>query len=430
MRFRYSAEENGRPVKKAVVYTQDEHRINFSDVDSQAVYITERLQANGYETYIVGGAVRDLILGKRPKDFDIVTAASPVKIKKIFRNARIIGRRFRLVHVFFGPKIFEVSTFRSLKDGPTSNTFGTIEEDVLRRDFSLNALFYDPLKQLVVDYVGGMDDIRKRLIRPIIALPHIFTDDPVRMIRAAKYSAVAGFKLPLSLKWRIRKHSGLLAGISPSRLTEEIFKIIHSPHARAIVENLDSLGLYCYLQPHAEERFKSMPAFKSRYMNSIGTLNTEGFRNLPGETLSALIRDYLEDTAEWDAEAEGAPEVRPLVERYKSAFVLARKFVLPMNPPRVELDAALKLLFAEHGVSMKKLRFSSERRSRTSKPAGASIAGEAGGFAAADKPVIAGASAGKGREAAKNAVSAGSEGAPNKRKRKRKKRVTGEQGGV
>ncbi|MCL2602795.1 MAG: polynucleotide adenylyltransferase PcnB, partial [Treponema sp.] len=249
MRFRYSAEDNGKLVKKAAVYTQDEHRINVSDVDPQAVYIIQRLQANGYETYVVGGAVRDLILGKKPKDFDIVTSASPTKIKTIFRNARIIGRRFRLVHVFFGPKIFEVSTFRSIKDGPTSNTFGTIEEDVQRRDFSLNALFYDPMKQLVIDYVGGMKDMKKHLIRPIIPLPSIFTDDPVRMIRAVKYSAVAGFTLPFLLKMKIRKQSALLADVSPSRLTEEIFKIIHSPHARIIIEGLDALGLYNYLQP-------------------------------------------------------------------------------------------------------------------------------------------------------------------------------------
>ena len=440
------------------------------------MYITERLQANGYETYIVGGAVRDLILGKKPKDFDIVTAASPVKIKKIFRNARIIGRRFRLVHVFFGLKIFEVSTFRSLKDGPTSNTFGTIEEDVLRRDFSLNALFYDPLKQLVVDYVGGMDDIRKRLIRPIIALPHIFTDDPVRMIRAVKYSAVADFKLPLSLKWRIRKHSGLLAGISPSRLTEEIFKIIHSPHARTIVENLDALGLYCYLQPQAAGLFKTMPAFKARYMNTIGTLCNDGSRNSSaqqsaadfkdpsspvracpplgpriddprragearppsGETLSALVRDYLEDTADWDGKRDipafdGSPESpesgtdtkdspRPLAERYKSAFTLARQFVLPMNPPRVELDAALRLLFAEHGVPIKKMRLN-DRRPRMPKLTVAGKGGETGKYAAttkkpdANKP--AGAENGRGSETP-------GESAPNKRRRRRKKRTNGE----
>ena len=369
MRFRYSTEENGRLVKKAVVYTQDEHKINFSDVDGHAVQITERLQANGYETYIVGGAVRDLLLGEKPKDFDIATAASPGKIKKIFRNARIIGRRFRLVHVYFGPKIIEVSTFRSLKDGPTSNTFGTIGEDVLRRDFSLNALFYDPLKQIVVDYVGGMNDIRKHLVRPIIALPYIFTDDPVRMIRAVKYGAVTGFKLPLSLKWRIRKHLDLLATVSPSRLTEEIFKIIHSPKAFKIVEDLDDMGLYRYLQPGAEELFRTMPGFRDRYLKSLGAI---AGKDLPGEALTALIRDYLEDTADWDGKRGGEQEIlhgsnasmqaRSMTERYRNTFILARKFVLPMNPPRMELDHALRLLFAEHGVTIKKARFHEHQR--------------------------------------------------------------------
>ena len=371
MRYRYSTEGNGKPVKKAVVYTQDEHKINFPDVDPQAVYIIERLKSNGYETYIVGGAVRDLILGKKPKDFDIVTAASPVKIKRIFRNSRVIGRRFRLVHVYFGPKIIEVSTFRSMKDGPTSNTFGTVEEDVLRRDFSLNALFYDPSKQIVVDYVGAMKDIKKRVIRPIISLSSIFTDDPVRMIRAVKYGAMAGFKLPFSLRRMIRRHSELLAGISPSRLTEEIFKIIHSPRTRQIVEGLDSLGLYCYLQPNAARLFKTRQPFREKYLQTMDALNCEGFKNLQGEALAALIRDYLDDEADWDgrrraesiehsnATGKGNPGdcVRPLAERYKSVFALARKFVLPMNPPRVELDSAVRLLFAEHGVPIKRTRF-------------------------------------------------------------------------
>ena len=357
MRFRYSTEENGRPVKKAVVYTQDEHRINFADVDSQAVYITERLQVSGYETYIVGGAVRDLILGKKPKDFDIATSASPARIKKIFRNARIIGRRFRLVHVYFGPKIIEVSTFRSLKDGATSNTFGTIEEDVLRRDFSLNALFYDPVKQLVVDYVGGMKDIRKRLIRPVIALNDIFTDDPVRMIRAVKYAAAADFKLPISVRWKIKRHSSLLGSVSPSRLTEEIFKIINSPHSSAIVEGLDALGLYRYLQPEAAELFNTRPLFRDRYLKTLAGLNLESARIklLPGEAMSTLIRDYLDDEASWTAPGLGE-EPHALADLYKNTFTMARKFVLPMNPPRAELDNAIRLLFAQHGIAIKKTR--------------------------------------------------------------------------
>jgi poly(A) polymerase len=348
MRFRYATAENGKLVKKAAVYTQDEHGITFSDVDPDAVNITSRLKAAGYDSYIVGGAVRDLILGKKPKDFDIVSGASPARIKKIFRNARIIGRRFRLVHVYFGAKIFEVSTFRSLRDGPTSNTFGTIEEDVLRRDFTLNALFYDPGRQIVVDYVGGMKDIREKRIQPIIPLATIFKDDPVRMIRAVKYGAATGFRLPLRLRWRIKKQSALLAAVSPSRLTEEIFKIIHSSAAAAIVEALENLGLYEYLQPGASRRMKESADFQARYLKSMALLYQEGFKNLPGEALAALIQDYLEDNTEWEA---------GITETYKNAFTAARAFVLPMNPPRFELDHAVRLFLAAHGVTIKKSRF-------------------------------------------------------------------------
>ncbi|MDR3138358.1 MAG: polynucleotide adenylyltransferase PcnB [Treponema sp.] len=359
MRIRYSAGKNGKPVKKAVVYTREEHGINFNDVDAEAVEITERLKAGGYETYIVGGAVRDLILGKKPKDFDIVTAASPTRIKKIFRNARIIGHRFRLVHVYYGPKIFEVSTFRSLKDGPTSNTYGTIEEDVMRRDFTLNALFYDPGKQIVVDYVGGMRDIREKRIRPIIPLGAIFQDDPVRMIRAVKYGTTAGFSLPFLLRWKIKAQAGLLTAVSPSRLTEEIMKIIHSSAAAPVVENLEAYGLYEYLQPEASKLLKENRDFREGYFKSLGSINRPDSSGAPGEALAAIIRDFLEDYIDWD---KGG-----IVENYKSAFFAARQFVLPMNPPRAELDRGVRLIFADHGITIKKSRFS-ERLERPSHP--------------------------------------------------------------
>jgi poly(A) polymerase len=343
VRIRYSAVKDGKPVKKAVVYTHEEHGIALDDVDTDAIHITGRLRDAGFETYIVGGAVRDLILGKKPKDFDIVSQASPGRIKKIFRNSRIIGNRFRLVHVYAGKKIFEVSTFRSLKDGPTSNTFGTIEEDVLRRDFTLNALFYDPQKQIVVDFVGGMKDIGKKRICPIIPLQTIFKDDPVRMIRAVKYGAATGFKLSLPLRWRIRRDSPLLAQVSPSRLTEEISKIIRSPSAAKIAEQLDAMGLYRYLQPNAAKLFKENPGFRQRYLS---TLAVEGEK--PGWAMSTLIRDFLEDTTGWEVEPQ---------ENYRIAFIAARRFVLPMNPPRVELDQAVRLIFAEHGFAVKRARF-------------------------------------------------------------------------
>ncbi|MDR1909327.1 MAG: polynucleotide adenylyltransferase PcnB [Spirochaetaceae bacterium] len=348
MRVRYSADENGRRRKKALVYTREEHGINLSDVDRDAVFIIERLRAAGFETYIVGGAVRDLLLGQAPKDFDIVSEASPPRIKKVFRNSRIIGRRFRLVHVYFGPKIFEVSTFRSLKDGTTSNTFGTIEEDVRRRDFSLNALFYDPLREEVVDYVDGLKDIRERRIRPLISPALIFRDDPVRMIRAVKYAAATGFGLPLTLRLRIRRESSLLADISASRLTEEIMKIIKAPRAAAIVELLEAQRLYSYLQPNAA-RLMREGSFRERYLQGFRALSEPGAGGeLPGRNMAALIRDYLEDNIDWTAGTH---------ENYAAAYYAARKFVLPMNPPRTELDQAVRLIFGEHGITLKKARF-------------------------------------------------------------------------
>ncbi|MDR1326457.1 MAG: polynucleotide adenylyltransferase PcnB [Treponema sp.] len=354
MRIRYSTEKDGRPVKKAIVYTQDEHGIDSSKVDTDAVMIVKRLRANGFETYIVGGAVRDLILGQAPKDFDIVSDASPANIRQLFRNARIIGHRFRLVHVALGAKLFEVSTFRSLKDGLTSNTYGTIEEDVQRRDFSMNALFYDPIEQLVVDYVDGMKDIWKKQVRPIIPLSTIFTDDPVRMIRAVKYGATTGFHIPLQVQWKIRRQVSLLSSVSPSRLTEEIFKIIHSPHAAHIVENLNALGIYAYLQPNAAARMQNHE-FNAQYLQRLAAEKT----NME-QALASLIAAFLENdnSIVWD-EAH-----------FKEVCLAARSFILPMNPPRVLLDRAVRLLFKEHDVIVKRAPWfanNSYRRKRSAR---------------------------------------------------------------
>ena len=358
MRHRYSAGEGGKPVKKAAVYTQAEHGISRADVDAEAVGVVQRLRDSGYETYVVGGAVRDLILGKKPKDFDIASEASPAQIRRLFRNSRIIGRRFKLVHVYFGPRIYEVSTFRSLRDGLTGNTFGTIEEDVRRRDFTMNALFYDPGQQVVVDYVGGMKDIRAARVRPIIPLATIFKDDPVRMIRAVKYAAATGFALPLSLRWKIKAQSGLLSAVSPSRLTEEIFKIINSPSAAKIADALDRIGLYAYLQPDAARLMKSAPLFRRRYLASLSALWAEGFKNRPGEALGALINDYLEDVTDMELASS---------ENYKATYAAARSFVLPMNPPRFELEHAVRRFFSTRGVQVKK-SFMAERQPPGKKP--------------------------------------------------------------
>jgi poly(A) polymerase len=155
--------------------------------------------------------------------------------------------------------------------------------------------------------------------------------------------------------------------VSPSRLTEEIFKIIHSSQAAAIVENLESFGLYQYLQPRASELLKTRNDFRLRYLGTMKSLNRTDFKNRPGEVLAALIRDYLEDEADWNGDEAVEPPALPS-DRYKEAFLSARKFVLPMNPPRMELDHALRLLFAEHGVIIKKVHFPERRPRRIASP--------------------------------------------------------------
>ncbi|MDR2865099.1 MAG: polynucleotide adenylyltransferase PcnB [Spirochaetaceae bacterium] len=351
MRYRWKKNSAGKLVKSAVIYTFDEHHINQKDVDPLAAGICEKLNNAGFESYIVGGAVRDLLLKKIPKDFDIASQATPSKIKKLFANARIIGKRFRLVHVFFGDKIFEIATFRSFEDGATGNTFGCIEDDVKRRDFTMNALFYDPKKQLVLDYIGGFKDINDRKIKPIIPLKTIFEDDPVRMIRAVKYASLSGFKIPFFLREKIKRSTSLLTRISPSRLTEELSKILKSPSAGKIIEELFAIGLYPYLQPQASKLISSSPSFRKRYFKTLnalykkGTYEAEEYVDSLSEGLDALVRDYINDNVDWQNTSEDA---------YKDVFMLARKFVLPMNPPRIELGRALRIMFAEHDITVKR----------------------------------------------------------------------------
>lgn len=232
MFIRYHRDKNGKLVQQAIVYTEKEHGIASDAIDTDAIKVIERLKEAGYKAFIVGGAVRDLLRGKKPKDFDLVTDAIPARIKKLFRNSRIIGRRFRLVHIYFGDKIFEVSTFRSIVNGSVGNEFGTIDEDVMRRDFTINALYFDPIENIIVDYVGGFNDVREGILKPIIPLADIFAEDPVRMVRGIKYAITANCVIPPNVQKQIRKDAQMLAGVSPSRMTEEFLKYSHRANRR------------------------------------------------------------------------------------------------------------------------------------------------------------------------------------------------------
>jgi poly(A) polymerase len=344
--IRYRRSEDGKPVAKAVVYTKSEHRIDRGSVDPDALRIVERLRESGHEAYIVGGAVRDLLLGRIPKDFDIVTDAQPSRIKRIFRSARVIGRRFRLVHVYAGPKIFEVSTFRSIANGTVGNEFGTIDEDAHRRDFSLNALYFDPYDSTLVDYVGGFKDIAAKRIEPVIPLKTIFKEDPVRMIRCVKYASTAGFRIPFKLRWALKRDSALLADASPSRLTEEFIKILGSGSSTSIFEGLARFDLLRHILPEAARLLDSNPAYAASLPGALAALDAHAKDPSRERSLSILLAHYLKPFLERHPERfVDTPEA------YREAVHEARLFLSPLNPPRVELEAAVLVVFKKRGIS-------------------------------------------------------------------------------
>lgn len=343
---RYGKDSEGRPVKKAIIYTKTEHSIRFDAIDADALRIISRLDDAGFNAYIVGGAVRDLVAGNVPKDFDIVTDATPSRIKRIFRNARIIGKRFRLVHIFAGNKIFEVSTFRSTIEGSIGNNFGSMDEDVKRRDYTMNALYYDPIKEQVIDYVDGMRDIRRRILRPVIPMDRIFTEDPVRMIRAIKYSVTTGAKMSFLLRHKIKHSSNLLEHISASRLTEELLKIINSAHAKDIVSEAMDAGIYKYMQPAAASLAQSNVAFAAAYMEALSRMDALPEGSSLGMKIECMIEDYLSTLCNWGEEAK-KQDAQSL---YNTAWEHARAFLLPMNPPRAEVEKAVRAALESLGV--------------------------------------------------------------------------------
>lgn len=240
-------------VKQRVIPVE-EHQLSPEKIDPHALYVMEKLRDAGFIAYLVGGSVRDLLLGETPKDFDISTSALPEDVKKIFRNCILIGRRFRLAHVRFGKKIIEVATFRSgnieteeliLRD----NEWGRPEEDALRRDFTINGLFYDPASQTIIDFVNGWDDIQKKVLRTI-GLPYVrFKQDPVRMIRLLKFKA--RFKLDIDEE----AHQALLecrteiVKSAPARVLEEMLRMLESGSARAFLHSLSDHGMLGQLLP-------------------------------------------------------------------------------------------------------------------------------------------------------------------------------------
>ena len=263
------------------ILPRPQHTVSRKDIDADALKVLYRLKNHGFVAYLVGGGVRDLLLARRPKDFDIGTSAHPQAVKRLFRNCFVIGRRFRLCHVRFGRKVVEVSTFR--KQAPPDqgdtlirrdNTFGTPEEDAFRRDFTVNALFYDIATFSVIDYVSGLEDLEERTIRTIGDAAVRFREDPVRMLRAVALAARLGFTIERDTLEAIRALRGEILKSSPARLLDEVYKILRQGASRKTFEMLHEVGLLAYLLPEADEAITEQP---ERLLGSLSRL--DDYRN-------------------------------------------------------------------------------------------------------------------------------------------------------
>lgn len=247
------------------ILTRKEHNISRNNISDNALKVLYRLKNAGFNSYLVGGSVRDLLLGREPKDFDVVTDARPEQIRELFRNSRIIGKRFRLVHVRFNKEVIEVSTFRTahhIADGGghvvdgtivRDNVYGKIDDDVWRRDLSVNALFYNIKDFSVIDYVGGLEDIQAGRIRLIGDPQERYVEDPVRLLRVVRFATKLGFRIDPATEEPITRYTGLLEKIPPARLFEETLKLFLGGCALQTFEQLRHYDLFSALFPLTEE---------------------------------------------------------------------------------------------------------------------------------------------------------------------------------
>jgi poly(A) polymerase len=379
------------------IVPRSEHAISRRDVDPDALKVLYRLHEHNYIAYLVGGSVRDLLLKRRPKDFDIGTSAHPHQVKKLFRNCWIIGRRFRLAHVKFGTKTIEVATFRQLvestevtpeadaalalgvdgnaADEPSAehnggrrgrrrvedhlihrdNTYGTPEEDAFRRDFTVNALFYDIGTFSIIDYVGGLKDLEARLIR-CIGDPEVrFLEDPVRMLRAVVLAARLEFTIDEPVLEAIAIHRHEIARSAPARLVEEYYKILRSGHAEQAFKQLRATGLLREITPElatqSEALWKSIAAI-DRYRAGFGGA-PESLTNavLAGTLLHPLglisRRRFSADGLERRVELGLLPISRRDIERLQQILSMQPRLLDTEAAPRTQRGVLNRSIFNE-----------------------------------------------------------------------------------
>ncbi len=314
--------------KYPIIIPRAEHHISRRNLSPNGVRVLYRLKENGFLGYLVGGCVRDLLLGRQPKDFDIVTDATPGQIKKLFRNCRLVGRRFRLAHLHFNDEIIEVATFRAAGPDPADNLdtpenptdrpprhlksehgmvlrdniFGTPEEDALRRDFTINALIYNVADFSLIDYAGGLADLQRRVIRTIGTPRERFIEDPVRMIRALRFAASLGFAIDAETWQALVELSPVITRAAPARLYEELLKLLLCGKGEVAWQLLESSGLLAALLPQltaalAGERGKESADMISQGLKEADRLRLDKGGVSPQLLLVLLFGSILEREA-------------------------------------------------------------------------------------------------------------------------------------
>ena len=341
-----------------MIIPRPDHNISRQQISSAALKVLYRLSNAGYQAYLVGGGVRDLLLGREPKDFDVATDALPEEVHDLFRNSRLIGRRFRLVHVRYGGEIIEVSTFRALHgedddDHPDrhlddsgrilrDNVFGNVVEDAFRRDFTVNALYYNIADFSVVDHVNGMPDLRAGVLR-LIGDPDVrFREDPVRMLRAVRFAAKLGFRIEERTASLMPQLSDLLRDIPPARLFEEVLKLFLGGYAAQTFEELLRYDLFRQLFPLTEEALaheeNAFPlTFVAKALENTDLRVAEGRPVTPFFLFAVLLWEPVRRRAEvleeqgmspFDAMRTAADEI---CARQLASVALPRRFSTPMR---------------------------------------------------------------------------------------------------
>lgn len=345
------------------VVPRDQHPISRANISSNALKVLYRLKEAGYQAFLVGGAVRDLLLGLSPKDFDVATNAHPDQVKQLFRNCRLIGRRFHLAHVRFGYEIIEVATFRaahtpidednSVDEGGhrvldergrilRDNLYGTIEEDVWRRDFTANALYYNIEDFSLWDYVGGFDDARDRVLRLIGDPETRYREDPVRMLRAVRFAAKLGFKIHPDTAAPIPKLAWMLDGVPPARLFDEVNKMFLAGSARNAFDLLYHLGLLEHLFPDLAEVIREAPDSPEVQLLRLGLQSTDervlADKSVTPTFLFAVLlwppmhRLFMRGPREEGAEIEELLDVcEQVTARQQARVAIPKRFTLPLR---------------------------------------------------------------------------------------------------